>query len=227
MKLPAWLGRALRIGFAVFVVLPVALLLLGRLIPVQLTPLMALRLVENGDWPHQDWVPLDEIAPQLIWAVLAAEDGAFCEHGGFDWKQLAKAAKEKDDGRVRGASTLSMQTTKNLFLWPDSDPLRKAFEFSYTPLVETLWTKRRIMEVYLNIAEWGPGIYGAETAAQTYFQVPAKELSQRQAALLAAALPNPLERNPGEPSGWLRERAGTIAARAQDMGAYDDCLGID
>jgi monofunctional biosynthetic peptidoglycan transglycosylase len=159
------LGRRIRRlvlwALLIALLLPAALLLVFRFVPVPLTPLMVIRLIE-GEELHKDWVPLAQIAPALRHAVVAAEDNLFCEHGGFDWTALGEVIDElRAGGRPRGASTITMQTAKNLFLWPDRSLLRKGLEAWLTPQVELIWDKRRILEVYLNIVEMGPGIYGA------------------------------------------------------------------
>ena len=181
------------------------------------TPLMVLRTLERDDASpaRLDWRPLSRISPHLVRAVIASEDAQFCTHNGFDWEAIRKALEEleEDDGRPRGGSTISMQTAKNVFLWPERLYLRKGLEAGFTVLIEALWDKRRIMEVYLNVAEWGPGIYGAEQAARTYFKRPAAQLTPYQAALMASTLPNPLVRRPNQPSRLVRRKAQIIMAR--------------
>ncbi|MBK1665001.1 monofunctional biosynthetic peptidoglycan transglycosylase [Rhodospirillum rubrum] len=211
--------------FIVFLGWPLSLLMVFRLAPVPATPLMVLRLFE-GEGLAKDWVPLEAIAPALRRAVIASEDGRFCQHGGFDTKELEKAWSDYQRGdRLRGASTLSMQTAKNLMLWDGRNWLRKGLEAYDTVLLEALWPKRRILEVYLNIVEWGPGIYGAEAAARHHFGVSAAALSSRQAALLAVVLPNPREWSAGRPGAYVSRRAATIQARmnAVDLGKDGAC----
>jgi monofunctional biosynthetic peptidoglycan transglycosylase len=191
---------------------PPALLLVYRFLPVPITPLMVLRLIE-GEGLRRQWVPLEEIAPALPQAVIAAEDNRFCEHVGFDWQELQGQIDALRAGEpARGASTITMQTAKNLFLWPGRNLLRKALEAWLTPQIELLWPKRRIIEVYLNVAELGPGIYGAEAAAQAHFGKPAHALSRQEAALLAAILPNPRMWSPSRPTV---RRAGVARAAAR------------
>jgi len=175
------------------------------------TPLMLVRTLQ-GDAPAagRKWVALDEISPALQRAVVASEDQRFCEHWGFDFDQIRRVL-ERDERR--GASTITMQTAKNVFLWPDRSYIRKALEAPYSLLIEALWSKERVLEVYLNVAEWGPGIYGAEAAARAYFGRPAAQLSAQQAALMAATLPNPRERSPARPSGYVTRRAAQIGAQ--------------
>lgn len=219
-----WRLAALALGF--LGALPLLIVLLAGALPVPATPLMALRLLEGEAW-RQQWRALNEISPHLPAAVLAAEDNAFCQHHGVDWPAMAKAAKEVRQGQreaSRGASTLSMQVAKNLLLWPDRDLLRKALELTYVTWIEALWPKRRILEVYLNIVEWAPGVYGAEAAAQHHFGVSAAQLSARQAALLAAVLPNPREWNAGKASGYISRRAAELQRRMQDILPLLDCL---
>jgi monofunctional biosynthetic peptidoglycan transglycosylase len=157
--------------------------------------------------------------------VVAAEDNRFCEHWGFDWQALkGEIAAWRAGEAPRGASTITMQTAKNLFLWPDRSLFRKALEAPLTPQIEVLWPKRRIIEVYLNIVEFGPGIYGAEAAAQSFFGKPAADLSSREAALLAAALPSPRISSPARPSAWLEDRARTIRARIDQLGPMLACV---
>ncbi len=214
--LARWAGYGRRLFY-------LALLLL---VPVAVTPLMLLRLTEGQGWSH-DWTPASEISPHLEAAVIAAEDNRFCQHRGVDWGAIHKAQKEVASGRrqnARGASTISQQTAKNLLLWPAQSRTRKALELTYVTWLEALWSKQRILEVYLNIVEFGPGIYGAEAAAQTHFGVSAKELTRRQAALLATTLPNPLARNPGKPSGKHASRARRIERRVRNLEGLIDCI---
>jgi monofunctional biosynthetic peptidoglycan transglycosylase len=221
-----WSWRLCALGLGLFGALPLLVVLLAGFLPVPASPLMALRLLEGEGW-RQSWRSLDEISPNLPLAVLAAEDNAFCQHHGIDWPAMAKAVKEVQKGQrdePRGASTLSMQVAKNLLLWPDRDPLRKALELVYVTWLEGLWPKRRIVEVYLNIVEWAPGVYGAESAAQHHFGVSAADLSARQAALLAAVLPNPRKWSAGKPTGYINERAGQLQRRMADIRPLADCL---
>jgi len=200
-------------------------LLLYRFVPPPITPLMVIRLIE-GEGLKRDWTGLEAISPQLRAAVIAAEDNRFCEHHGFDVDSIRDALEEwTEGGRARGASTISMQTSKNLFLWPGRDWVRKGLEAYVTAWLEALWPKERILEVYLNIAEWGPGIYGAEAAAQRYFRVPAARLGRQQAARLAAVLPNPREWSPARPTDYIRQRAAVLERRMGQLGPLLACVG--
>jgi len=222
--LRGWVRRVIVTLLVVFVVLPLALILLYRVVPPPVTPLMLIRLVQ-GQGLERDWVPFEQISPHLREAVVAAEDNLFCEHSGFDWRSLEEAAKAYAAGeRAGGGSTISMQTAKNLFLWPSRSIVRKGLEVPLTAALELLWPKRRIVEVYLNIAELGPGIYGAEAAARHYFERPASELSPTQAARLAAVLPNPLEWSPQPAGDYVAGRAGVIRTRIRQLGPMLDCV---
>ena len=206
------------------IVVPVALTLVYRVAPVPATPLMVIRLVEGEGW-HRDWVPLSAVAETVGIAVIAAEDNLFCENRGYDWAQVAEAwTTWREGGRLRGASTVSMQVARNLFLWPGGGVPRKAVEVYATSIVELLLPKRRIMEIYLNIAEWGPGIYGVGAAARHYFGVEAETLNTRQAALLAAILPAPRSRSAGSPSAYVAGYAATIQRRMGQLGPLTDCI---
>lgn len=197
-------------GLAAALLLPAAAVLAYRFVPPPATPLMVIRSIE-GHGGSRDWAPLDRISPALVRAVIAAEDQRFCAHWGFDAVELRRAVDDwRDGGRLRGASTLTMQTAKNLFLWPRSDVLRKALEVYPTLLIEVLWPKRRIVEVYLNIVEFGPGLYGAEAASRALFGRGAAALTPAQASLLAAVLPNPLGRDAARPDASLHARAARI-----------------
>jgi monofunctional biosynthetic peptidoglycan transglycosylase len=162
------------------------------------------------------WVPIDEIAPVVARSVVAAEDANFCLHWGFDMAQLRAAIAQGGD---RGASTLTQQTVKNVWLWQGRSWLRKALEGVMTPVVEALWSKRRIVEVYLNVAEFDAGVFGIEAAAQHHFSISAAKLNARQAALLAAVLPNPKERQAVKPSAFIQRRAQAIADGAATIAA--------
>jgi monofunctional biosynthetic peptidoglycan transglycosylase len=168
---------------------------------------------------HYDWVPFDRIAPVMALAVLASEDQNFLRHHGFDWRAIQKAVDYNERGaRVRGASTLTQQTAKNLFLWPGRDWIRKGAEVYLTVLLEACWTKRRILETYLNIVEFGDGIFGIESASQRYFHKSAVRLSAAEAALLAAVLPDPHRLKVSAPSAYLRERQQWILQQMNQIG---------
>jgi monofunctional biosynthetic peptidoglycan transglycosylase len=213
----AWLALAL-------LLLPSLLLLVYRVVPPPITPLMLWRLAQ-GQGLIKDWTPLSEIAPVMAQAAIAAEDNRFCEHRGIDWSAMQQELRRAAAGeQARGASTISMQTTKNVLLWPGRDVVRKLLEAYLTPQLELLWGKRRIMEVYLNIAEMGPGLYGAEAAARRFFDKPARALSRREAALIAAVLPNPLRWSPARPTRYIVQRAQTIERRIGQLGPLLDCV---
>lgn len=206
------------IGWLIVVLFaPAVPILAYRFAPPPATPLMALRSVE-GEGMRYDWVPASRIAPTLSRAVIASEDQKFCTHGGFDWDELGQSWRDHQVGRpLRGASTITQQTAKNLFLWPGRSYLRKGLEAWLTVWLELLWPKSRILETYLNIVEWGPGVYGAEAAAQTYFRKAAAALTADEAALLAAVLPNPRKLSAAAPSAYVSERAAVIRGRAGPM----------
>lgn len=187
-----------------------------RFIPVYLTPLMVIRCTEqisHGEKPilKHKWVSSDKISEQLPMAVIASEDNRFANHNGFDFTEIEKVVKENEKRkRKRGASTITQQTAKNVFLWPQSSWVRKGFEVYFTALIEFMWSKERIMEVYLNSIEMGKGIYGAEAVAKYHFNTTAKKLSARQCALIAASLPNPIRFNSGKPSNYMLKRQTQI-----------------
>lgn len=221
------LGRRIRrfllCSLLVALVLPPALLLVFRFVPVPLTPLMVIRLIE-GEGLDKDWVPLAQIAPALRQAVVAAEDNHFCGHAGFDWTALSEVLEDfRAGGQPRGASTITMQTAKNLFLWPGRSLLRKGLEAWLTPQIELLWDKRRILEVYLNIVEMGPGIYGAQAAAGRHFGKSAADLGRLEASLLVAVLPNPRAWSPAAPTDYIARRARTIRTRIDQLGPMLAC----
>ncbi|WFL78112.1 monofunctional biosynthetic peptidoglycan transglycosylase [Altererythrobacter arenosus] len=193
-----------------FVGLSLVLVLLFKWVPVPVTATMLM----DSHGITKDWESLDNIDRNLVSAVIAAEDGKFCEHNGFDAEAIAKAAAQNaQGGRIRGGSTITQQTAKNVFLWQGGGYVRKGFEAWFAFLIEQIWGKRRIMEVYLNVAETGIGTYGAEAGAQRYFQHSAARLSTSEAARMAAALPLPKQRAVVSPSGWLRRHGNTIQSR--------------
>lgn len=220
-----WLRRTLRVAI-VLAIIPAVLTFLYM--PSFVHPVSTLMLKDLVTFSGYDrrWVSIDDIAPVLANSVIMSEDGQFCFHRGVDLGELKGVVDDAVAGEItRGASTITMQTVKNLFLW--SRPLgtvRKVIELPLAVYFDALMSKRRIMEIYLNIAEWGPGIYGIEAAARYHFGVSAKNLSRRQAALLAVALPNPITRDPGKPGPGLRRLASLIERRASRSGAYVGCL---
>ncbi len=186
---------------------------------------MLLRLF-NGNGLHKQWVSLDRISPNLPRAVLSSEDARFCIHHGVDWVEFQDAVDGGDNGESpsRGASTVSMQTAKNMFLWDGRSFIRKGLELPLAYYMDFIWTKRRMIEVYLNIVEWAPGVYGAEAAAQLHFHKSASQLTRREAALLAAVLPNPIKRNAGKPSRGVQTIASRIQLRMAAMDSYLTCI---
>ncbi|EKL0983128.1 TPA: monofunctional biosynthetic peptidoglycan transglycosylase [Klebsiella aerogenes] len=196
------------------------------ILPVPFSAVMLERQVSawfSGDFhyvAHSDWVGMDEISPWMGLAVIAAEDQKFPDHWGFDVPAIEKALahNERNENRIRGASTLSQQTAKNLFLWDGRSWLRKGLEVGLTVGIETVWSKKRILTVYLNIAEFGDGIFGVEAAAQRYFHKPASRLTPAEAALLAAVLPNPIRFRADAPSGYVRSRQAWILRQMRQLG---------
>jgi monofunctional biosynthetic peptidoglycan transglycosylase len=225
-------SRGFRVGRAIFLTLLVALIapaliiLVYRFVPVPGTPLMAIRAVGGAGWKY-DWEPMERIAPALARSALTAEDESFCTHHGFDTKAIQKYLQdylEDDGGTLRGGSTISQQTAKNLLLWPGRDWIRKGLEAWLTIYIEALWPKQRIMEVYLNIVEWGRGVYGAEAAARHHFGKSAAALSTGEAARLAAVLPSPLRWSASNPGPYVQRRSETLQGRAGRLGELAACL---
>jgi monofunctional biosynthetic peptidoglycan transglycosylase len=220
-----WVRRLLLAAVSL-ALLPVVLTLLYALPFIH--PVSTLMLKDLATFSGYDrrWVSIDDVAPILAHSVIMSEDGQFCSHHGIDLGELKAVVDDALSGEAtRGASTIPMQTVKNLFLWARPlATLRKVVELPLAVYLDTVLSKRRIMEIYLNIAEWGPGIYGIEAASQYHFGVPAKNLTRRQAALLAVTLPNPYARNPAKPGPGLRRLAGIIERRAAKAGGYVGCL---
>lgn len=202
----------------IFIGSSVLAVVMYRYVPVYVTPLMVIRAVEQkqADKPiklKHKWLSLDKISHNMVQAVVASEDNLFMEHNGFDFDQIEKAIKEAKSGkRNRGASTISQQTAKNVFLWNGGGWFRKGLEAYFTVLIELLWSKERIMEIYLNSIEMGYGIYGVETVAKEHFNKKAAKLTKREAALIAATLPNPLRYNSANPSAYMRKRQRQIVS---------------
>ncbi|WP_417687481.1 monofunctional biosynthetic peptidoglycan transglycosylase [Roseibium sp.] len=215
-----WIIRML----VVIVLLPPVLTVLYAVVP----PVSTLMLGRYAQllWVDRQWKPLEEISPHLVRSIITSEDSGFCVHGGVEWEALQKQVDVllNEGESPRGASTLTMQTAKNLFLWNGRSFVRKGLELPLALMLDAMLTKRRIMEIYLNIAEWGEGIFGAEAAAQAWYGIPAKDLSRTQAARLATALPNPLGRNPAKPSSGHRKLAATNLSRVKVAGDIFSCV---
>lgn len=210
------IGKIFRNLALLFFASTILVVVVYRFVPVMVTPLMFIRSFEqllegeNPGWKHR-WVSDANISDHLKKAVLASEDQRFYDHWGFDTKQIQKAVRENQyRKRPRGASTISQQTAKNVFLWPRSSWYRKGLEVYFTVLIEVFWSKDRILEVYLNSRETGKGIYGAEAVARAHFNKSAKKLNRSQSALIAATLPNPRRFNSANPSGYIYRRQSQI-----------------
>jgi monofunctional glycosyltransferase len=224
-------GGLSRLAGAVLMGVLVLLLLPYLLVPVYriVTPVSTLMLARwlTGRNVVRTYLPINRLGTTLPLSVLVAEDDRFCSHHGIDWQEIHAALQEADDiGEARGGSTITQQTAKNLFLWPGRSLVRKALEFPLALWIDLVLPKRRIMEIYLNIAQWGPnGEFGAEAGARSAFGKSAAELDRREAALLAAILPNPLRRNARRPGPGVRRLAGIYEARARNASALAGCIG--
>jgi monofunctional glycosyltransferase len=220
-----WIGRGV-LALVALALLPAILTILY--LPPFVHPVSTLMLKDLAMFHGYDrqWVSIDEMAPVLVHSVIMSEDGQFCAHRGIDWAELNLVIDDAMAGEAtRGASTITMQTVKNLYLWQRPlGTIRKMVELPLAVYLDLVMSKRRIIEIYLNVAEWGPGIYGIEAAAQYHFKRSSKELSRRQAALLAVSLPNPIERNPARPGPGLRRLASLIERRAARAGGYVGCV---
>jgi monofunctional glycosyltransferase len=220
-------GRVIRVvivAMAAFLLLPYLLVPLYRVIDPVSTLMIARWAM--GKRVQRTVVPLSQIAPALPRTVIASEDGRFCRHRGIDWAELRAAIEEADElSEARGGSTITQQAIKNLFLWPGRSYVRKALELPLAAWIELVLPKRRIMEIYLNIAEWGPnGEFGVEAGARAAFNKSARQLSAGEAALLAAVLPNPRRRSARQPGPAVRRIAGIVQGRAARVASLDDCL---
>ena len=206
---------------------PIVMTLVYAVVPPPISNLMLSRAI-SGNGIHKQWMSLDQMSPHLTRAVISSEDGRFCSHHGVDWVEFADAfGSTFDDFEApsRGASTVSMQTAKNLFLWDGrGSAIRKAFEMPLALYMDLIWTKRRMLEIYLNIVEWAPGVYGAEAASQYHFKKSVARLTKHEAALLAAVLPNPIKRNAGKPSNRVNFAAARIQLRMAGIDAYLACI---
>ena len=224
-----WLRRLLG-GALALLALPVLIVLVLRWVDPPGSAFMLAFRIEHGRWPMYEWQPLESISPQLAIAVVAAEDQRFPQHAGFDIDAIRSALDAaREGGRRRGASTLSQQVAKNLFLWETSSWPRKGLEAGLTVLIEALWPKRRILEMHLNLAEFGPGVYGAQAAAQHWYGKSASALGADDAARLAVVLPSPRHYSPVQPSSALQRRAAWVRQQVRQLGgpAYLlDCCGL-
>jgi len=223
------LRRAFLFAIAAFLTLSIGLVVIYRFLPPPITPLMVIRLFQ-GEGLSKDWASYDEISPNVFKAVIAGEDARFCAHYGFDLEAIGNAIRHNKKSRRRhGASTITQQTAKNVFLWPGGSFARKGVEAYFAVLLELFWDKRRILEVYVNVAEFGHGIYGVEAAAQAYYKKSAKDLTAEEAARLAAILPSPLRRTPQRPGGAdlsriraeMRNQPAPLNSRCP-VGPYED-----
>lgn len=224
MKVVRWIGKFILKITLWFFGISIGLVILYRFVPVPVTPLMVIRLAEQAFDSkkemrlYKDWVSIEKMSRHAPQAVVAAEDQKFMDHRGFDFEAMEKAWENNKKGkRIKGASTITQQTVKNVFLWPSRSYVRKGLEAYFTVLVELLWSKERILEVYLNVIEMGEGVYGIEAAAQTYFNKSASKLSQSQAALIAAVLPNPRRWSPARPTGYIRGRQAWIMRQMNNL----------
>ena len=223
------LRRAFLLAISAFLTLSIGLVVIYRFLPPPITPLMVIRLFQ-GEGLSKDWTSYSEVSPYVFKAVIAGEDARFCEHYGFDLEAIGNAIRHnKKSRRVHGASTITQQTAKNVFLWPGGGFVRKGVEAYFAVLLELFWDKRRILEVYVNVAEFGHGIYGVEAAAQAYYKKSAKDLTAEEAARLAAILPSPLHRTPQRPRGSdlpriraeMRNQPAALNGRCP-VGPYED-----
>jgi monofunctional biosynthetic peptidoglycan transglycosylase len=219
------LRRKLTKGLLLLAGLWLLQLLFFRFVPVFITPHLLAQRISGVEVQHK-WVPLEEISAQMPRAVIAAEDNRFCQHWGVDWSAMKIVWKEYREGhRIRGGSTISMQTTKNAYLWLGRSKLRKLIELLLVTSVDRVWGKQRVMEVYLNLAEFGPGIYGVQAAAEHHFHTKPSRLTATQAARLAAVLPAPRDWSASRPSRFVRRRGRLVEHRMAALGDGAVCMG--
>jgi len=219
--------EALAVGLGVFLTLSLLLVVVFRWVAPPFSAVMLARYLFDDDAIRYQWTALDRIAPVAVLAVVAAEDQKFPDHYGFDLVSIQEAIERHiEGGRLRGASTISQQVAKNLFLWEGRSWLRKGLEAWFTLLIEGVWSKPRILEVYLNVAELGPGVFGVEAASRTFFHRPASALNESQAALLAAVLPSPIRFRVDAPSEYVRERQRWILKQMRQLGGVAYLEGI-
>lgn len=222
----SWMRRAViygAIAFAAWFIAVIVSIAVFRYVDPPFSNLMLLQRM-SGEVLVQKWLPIDRMPAQIIRAIIVSEDGRFCVHGGIDLKAIEIAIETSKDGTPRGASTITMQVAKNLYLWPSKSYVRKALEVPITLAIEAMWSKRRIFEVYANIAEWGPGVFGVEAAAGYHFGKSAGRVSEREAALLAVALPNPVTRDAGDPGPGTERLANTIQSRMRAQSRAASCI---
>jgi monofunctional biosynthetic peptidoglycan transglycosylase len=222
-KISRWIWKAMLWFFG----LSIVSVIIFKWVPIPFTPLMVIRIIEfksdnqNAIYSH-DWVPLEEISPNLQKAVIASEDGNFLKHSGFDFEAMQKAFKNNQKGRkLKGGSTISQQTAKNVFLWQGRSYVRKGLEAYFTVLIELIWGKKRIMEVYLNSIEMGNGVYGAQEAARHWYRKEAKNLTKREAAGIAAILPNPRKYKATNSSSYIERRKDRIMRVMRHVGKIE------
>jgi len=219
-----WLRR-IALAFLILVCALLGSIVLFRFVNPPITTVMLEEKLIDGQTLKRRWVPLEQISPNLRLAVIASEDGNFCRHWGVDWAAVRDVVNQaKSLSAVRGASTIPMQVAKNLYLWEHRSYLRKVLEVPLAYVMSTVWPKPRMLEVYLNIAQWGPGVFGAEAASRRYFGKPASRLTKREAVLLAASLPNPLARNPARPSRKMLLIANAVQKRLPWIAKRADCV---
>lgn len=221
-----WLATLCLWLFGLVVVFPVCWVLAYRFVPPPVTSLMLIRFAEGHGMDYR-WRGMSDLSPTLAQAAIASEDAHFCQHHGFDFTAMEKALAHNDKrpNRIRGGSTISQQTAKNVFLWPDRSYVRKGLEAYFTLLIEGLWGKKRIMEVYLNVVEMGSGIYGAEAASQVDFGHSARKMSTGEASRLVAILPNPLKYKAVNSGAYVQKRAGRVAGQVGMIRADEDLSG--
>ncbi|MEB2778960.1 monofunctional biosynthetic peptidoglycan transglycosylase [Algoriphagus sp. C2-6-M1] len=224
MKGFSWFLRLIWKTILWFFIISVGMTVIYRFVPVPITPLMVIRFFEQAFDSEKevrlrkDWVPISEISKNAPQAVFASEDQKFLDHNGFDMEAMEKAWENNKKGkRIKGASTITQQTVKNVFLWPSRSYIRKGFEAYFTVLVELIWSKERIMEVYLNVIEMGDGIYGIEAASQAFYTKPASKLNRNQAAMIAAVLPNPRRWSAAKPTSYILGRQAWILRQMNNL----------
>ena len=222
-KLAQRIARVAAYGMAIWFAYVATMIVAYRFVDPPASNLMIYNYLKGNTVQHT-WVPIEKISPSVIKAVVVAEDAQFCRHWGIDFAAIQYAIEHARGGTPRGASTITMQTAKNMFLWQSKSYVRKILEVPVTVMMELIWPKKRILEIYLNVAEWGPGVFGIGAAAKHHFRTTAAKLNTAAAARLAASLPNPKVRRAGRPGPKTRRKANVIRGRARHAGYYTGCV---